>query len=152
MQQEAFRLDAVVRQTVDELKSIAKQSLTVSAPSRVIVSGDKFRISQVVINLLTNALKYSPEDSTVQVGVRKNGGTAEVFVRDKGIGIAADQQGKIFDRLYQVTDPAEKTYPGLGMGLYIAREIIKRHRGKIWVESSKGIGSTFIFSLPTVKR
>ena len=69
-------------------------------------------------------------------------------VQDFGIGISKEQQNKIFDRLYQVTDPHAKTFPGLGLGLYISKEIIERHKGKIWVKSTKGKGSTFYFSLP----
>lgn len=71
-----------------------------------------------------------------------------VSVQDFGIGIDQDQLKKVFDRLYQVTDSKEKTFPGLGMGLYISKEIIRRHHGKIWVESQKGKGSTFNFTLP----
>jgi signal transduction histidine kinase len=69
-------------------------------------------------------------------------------VKDSGIGISSDQKTKIFERLYQAADYKDKTYPGLGMGLYISKEIIKRHHGKIWVESEKEKGSTFYFSLP----
>ncbi len=71
-------------------------------------------------------------------------------VQDFGIGIAKERQHKIFERFYQVTDPEEKTYPGLGIGLYISCEIIKRHGGQIWVESKKGEGATFHFALPLV--
>ncbi len=74
--------------------------------------------------------------------------TALVSVKDFGIGIEKEEQKKIFERLYQATDPQSKKYSGLGMGLFISREIIKGHRGKIWVESSKDKGSTFYFSLP----
>ena len=69
-------------------------------------------------------------------------------MKDFGIGIDKEQQEKVFDRLYQVTDPHEKTFPGLGLGLYISKEIIERHKGKMWVESEKGKGSTFSFSMP----
>ena len=69
-------------------------------------------------------------------------------VQDFGIGIAGTYHQQIFERFYQVIDPVEKTYPGLGIGLYISSEIIKRHHGRIWVESQKGAGSTFSFSLP----
>jgi signal transduction histidine kinase len=71
-----------------------------------------------------------------------------VSVQDFGVGIAAEYQSKIFERFYQVTDPEEKTYPGLGIGLYIASEIVKRHGGRIWVESQRGDGATFHVSLP----
>ena len=83
--------------------------------------------------------------------MKKSKNDVTVSVTDDGIGIAKDQQKKIFDRLYQVTDDKEKTFPGFGMGLYISKEIISRHHGKIWVESEKGKGSTFFFSLPLHK-
>jgi signal transduction histidine kinase len=82
------------------------------------------------------------------VRVKKADKKVVVGIQDFGIGIAKDQQKKIFERLYQVTDPKEKTFPGLGMGLYISKEIVKRHKGTIWVESEKGKGSVFYFSLP----
>ena len=69
-------------------------------------------------------------------------------VQDFGIGIDKTHHEKIFERFYQVTDPEEKTYPGLGIGLYISSEIVARHRGRMWVESSKGKGTTFFVALP----
>ena len=73
-------------------------------------------------------------------------------VQDYGIGIAKEHQHKIFERFYQVTDPEEKTYPGLGIGLYISCEIIKRHGGQIWVESKKGEGAYFILPCRSSRR
>ncbi len=105
------------------------------------------------MNLLTNAIKYSPRGEKITVSVKKRNGSVQVFVKDKGIGIKHEKQEKIFEKLYQVTDPEERTYPGLGLGLYISKEIIERHHGKIWVESEgKGKGSTFIFTLPVETR
>ncbi|HEY7416018.1 MAG TPA: ATP-binding protein, partial [Ktedonobacteraceae bacterium] len=76
------------------------------------------------------------------------GGRAIVSVQDFGIGIDKAYHEQIFERFYQVADAEEKTYPGLGIGLYISREIIERHRGRLWVESSKGNGATFFVALP----
>jgi len=112
------------------------------------VFGDKDRIGQVLINLLTNAIKYSPQAHKVIVHLSINQEQAIVSVQDFGIGIAQEYQQSIFDRFYQVADPEERTHPGLGIGLYISSEIIRRHRGKLRVESSKGEGSTFSFALP----
>jgi len=75
-------------------------------------------------------------------------GTYEIEHNDTCIGIGQEHQQKIFERFYQVTSPEEKTYPGLGIGLYISCEIIKRHGGRLWVESEKGKGATFHFTLP----
>src|SRR6266702_6422836 len=87
--------------------------------------GDRDRLGQVLINLLNNAIKYSPQASTVLVRVTKDQNNALVSVQDFGIGIAKEHQQKIFERFYQVTDPEERTYPGLGIGLYISLEIVK---------------------------
>ena len=146
---ESFRLDELVKETVNELGDITNnQKLAIVKSTQVQVSADRFRIYQVLTNLITNAVKYSGEGKNINVKVEKKAGKAIVSVQDFGIGIAKDQLKKVFDRLYQVTDPKEKTFPGLGMGLYISKEIMRRHKGNIWVESEKGKGSTFFFSLP----
>jgi signal transduction histidine kinase len=112
------------------------------------ISGDKDRIGQVIINLLSNAIKYSPKDDRIVVTLKEIKNASTVSVKDFGIGITEQQQKKIFDQFYQVNDPNEKTYPGLGIGLYISSEIIKRHGGELTVKSEKGKGSVFTFTLP----
>jgi signal transduction histidine kinase len=84
----------------------------------------------------------------VLVRVAKDQNKVLVSVQDFGIGISKEHQQKIFERFYQGIDPEEKTYPGLGIGLYISCEIVKRHGGQLWVESKKGKGATFHFTLP----
>ncbi len=149
---EDFRLDRLVRETARDLNDISgKRKIRYSGKGPVTVSGDRFRMAQVLTNLMTNAQKYSPKDTPVNVSVTRKNGAATVIVRDSGIGIAREHQKKIFDRLYQVTEPTEKTYPGLGLGLYISREIVRRHKGKIWVRSEKGKGATFYVTLPVSK-
>lgn len=146
---EQFRLDHLLKETVDVLQQSAmKQQLVLTKTVPTKVTADKFRIYQVVTNLITNAIKYSGETTPINISLSRNSQFAVVSVQDFGIGIAKDQQRKIFERLYQVTDDTGKTFPGFGMGLYIAQQIITSHKGKIWVESSKGKGSTFYFSLP----
>lgn len=112
------------------------------------VRGDKDRISQVLINLLTNAIKYSPHADTIIIRVTAARDAAVVSVQDFGIGIEKEHLNHIFDRFYRVSDPQEKTYPGLGIGLYIAHEIIKRHGGALTVESEKGQGSDYFVEKP----
>lgn len=111
------------------------------------VTGDRDRIGQVLINLYTNAAKYSPPGTKILTNIEKQDREVIVSVQDFGMGIPKKHQDKIFDRFYQVAEPTEKTYPGLGMGLYICNQIVKRHGGRMWVESTKGKGSTFYFSL-----
>jgi PAS domain S-box-containing protein len=149
LQKEMFRLDEVVREIVENLQAVTPtHKLRLEEIMEVEVYGDRDRIGQVVINLLTNAIKYSPESDDVVIRVTKDRELATVSVQDQGIGIDIIHQQKIFERFYQVTDPLEKTYPGLGIGLYISNEIIQRHHGRMRVKSSKGNGSTFSFSLP----
>lgn len=150
---EEFRLDQLVEQTVGELQGITKdQKIVINSKGVTKVNADKFRIYQVITNLITNAVKYSPEKTTITVAVEKHKDNALVSVKDEGRGIAKDQQKKIFERLYQITSQSSLQASGLGMGLYISREIIRKHKGTIWVESEKGKGSTFYFTLPLFKK
>ncbi|HLG77585.1 MAG TPA: ATP-binding protein, partial [Ktedonobacteraceae bacterium] len=147
--EERFDLDDLVRETVENIQGIVStHQIQIEGVAHACVPGDRDRIGQVLINLLTNAIKYSPQANTVIVRVASDRKEAVVSVQDFGIGIAEIYHDKIFEQFYQVTDPEEKTYPGLGIGLYLSDEIIKRHAGRIWVESAKGAGSTFSFSLP----
>jgi PAS domain S-box-containing protein len=149
LQKEIFRLDELVGKSVEEMRETdSTRKIIYAKHERLSVYADTFRIHQVLTNLMTNALKYSPPESRIRLVVERRGKYGVVSVQDFGIGIAKSQQKKIFDRLYQVTDQPEKTFPGLGMGLYISKQIIDRHQGKIWVESEKGKGSIFYFQLP----
>ncbi|MVN21406.1 PAS domain S-box protein [Mucilaginibacter arboris] len=112
------------------------------------VFGDTDRISQVITNLLTNAIKYSPDANEVIVCTEQKGAFVELCVQDFGIGISQDKKDKVFEQFYRVSGAKEHTFPGLGLGLYISCEIVKRLNGKIWVNSIEGKGSTFCFSLP----
>lgn len=151
-QKESFRLDLEIKELIDALHDESeKVKIIFKKPKSVTVIADKYRIYQVLTNLLTNAVKYSPDGRKVWVSLLTTKKKVTVQVKDHGVGIAKNEQKKIFDRLYQVIDATEKTFPGLGMGLYISKEIIKRHKGKIWVESTKGKGSVFSFTLPVVK-
>lgn len=111
------------------------------------VEADKLRIEQVIINLLSNAMKYSPPGTPVLVNVTANEHEVTCSIADSGIGIPAGQQPFIFERFYRVDD-SSKTSSGLGLGLYISAEIIKKHGGTIGLQSEAGTGSTFWFTLP----
>lgn len=109
---------------------------------------DRDLIGQALTNLLTNAIKYAPSAEIITVKTIHIGETITTLVRDEGIGIPGEQQQHIFERFFRVEGETQSTYPGLGLGLYIAAEFVKRHHGSIWVESEEGKGSTFSFSLP----
>ena len=115
------------------------------------LTGDKDRIIQVVTNLLTNAIKYSPEANEIIVYTEDHETEVQVCVQDFGIGISADKKDKVFEQFYRVSGTKEYTFPGLGLGLYISSEIVKRLGGRIWVNSVEGKGSTFCFALPVLQ-
>jgi PAS domain S-box-containing protein len=149
--EEHFDLDALVQEIVENIQGTTQtHHLLHEGQTEVEAFGDRDRIGQVLINLLNNAIKYSPQADMVLVRVAKDQNKALVSVQDFGIGIAEEHQHKIFERFYQVTDPEEKTYPGLGIGHYISYQIVKRHGGRMWVESKKGEGAAFHFTLPLV--
>ena len=116
------------------------------------VYGDRDRLGQVLINLLNNAIKYSSQSDTVLVHLSSDEASVRIGVQDFGLGIAPEHHEKIFERFYQVADPEEKTYPGLGIGLAISQDIVKRHGGKLWVESQKGQGATFYLCMPLLRQ
>jgi PAS domain S-box-containing protein len=148
---ETVNLDALIEETVENVQATTStHQLLIEGKTEAFVVADRERLGQVYINLLTNAIKYSPRADRVIIHLAQDTAAAQaiVSVQDFGIGIEKSYQEKIFERFYQVTDPAEKTYPGLGIGLYISHEIVARHHGRMWVESDKGKGSTFSVSLP----
>jgi signal transduction histidine kinase len=113
-----------------------------------LVVGDRDRLEQVLGNLLENAVKYSPEGSDVMVSVEDRGEQFVTSVCDRGIGIPADELAQVFERFHRGRHVSSTNYGGLGLGLYITKQIIERHGGSIWVESKEGAGTTFYFSLP----
>lgn len=148
MKQE-FLLNELIAEVCDLFRETRQDKrIVVKDTNTLVVSADRFRIYQVLTNLMTNAIKYSDKDGEIIIQAKKAEGFAHVSVKDFGIGIDNSQQKKIFGLLYQVKDGRDKTFPGLGMGLFISKEIVKRHKGKIWVESEKGRGSTFHFTIP----
>ena len=112
------------------------------------VFGDRERIGQVLTNLISNAIKYSPASKTINVLTKLQKNSLKLCVQDQGLGISEKDQDKIFQRFYRVSGPNSHTFPGIGLGLYISSEIIKRQGGRIWVESKEAAGSTFCFELP----
>jgi signal transduction histidine kinase len=113
------------------------------------VLADADRIRQVVINYVTNALKFAPPDRPIEVGARREGGQARVWVRDEGPGVGQDDQERIWERGYQVGVAQHSgSRIGLGLGLYISRSLIEGHWGQVGVESVPGQGATFWFTLP----
>jgi len=114
------------------------------------VRGDEARLGQVLVNLIHNAVKFSPDGGDVTVGVRREGDELVTSVTDEGIGIPRASVGRVFERFYKV-DRARARGGGTGLGLSIARHVIEQHGGRIWVESEEGKGSVFSFALPVAE-
>ncbi|EFH88456.1 PAS domain S-box protein [Ktedonobacter racemifer] len=113
--------------------------------------GDKDRLAQVFLNLISNAIKYAPDALLIDIEASASAETATVVVRDHGIGIPKELCEKIFERFYRVSNPSQLMVPGLGMGLCIVTEIVKQHGGTITVDSEVGKGSTFHVTLPLTR-
>ena len=149
-QGEYFDLDALVREIAETFRLTAEgYKIILEGRADKQIFGDKERIGQVIINLLTNAVKYSSPGSKIIIKTQAEGHKEVRFsVTDFGIGIPKKDQEKIFTRFYRVKRKNSHNFPGLGVGLYISSEIIKRHRGNIGVDSENNKGSTFYFTLP----
>ena len=144
----AFDIEALVKDIVETYQLLSpNHAIKFEGEVHVKAKGDHDRIGQVLINLLVNAIKYSPKADEIIVRLAANDREVTVSVQDFGIGIKKDHQNKIFERFFQVGNKVGQNFSGLGMGLYISAGIIERHGGRIWVESN-GKGSTFFFTLP----
>jgi len=152
LRKEKFSLNELAIETVEDiLYTNTKHVINLYHDFHAHIYGDKDRIGQVMINLLTNAIKYSPESNRIDVTILKiSDREIGVSVKDYGIGIDKKEQDRIFERFYRSKGKAEQTYPGFGIGLFIANEFIQKHGGQVWVESEKGAGSTFTFTLPII--
>jgi PAS domain S-box-containing protein len=150
LNKEAFSLNELAIETVqDILYSHSKHTINLFHDFWCKVYGDKDRIGQVLINFLTNAIKYSPAADKIEVWIQQaDKKSVSVSVKDSGIGIDKKYHEKIFERFYRAEDKEEQTYPGFGIGLFIAKEIIHRHDGFISLMSEKRKGSVFTFTLP----
>ncbi|GHO47762.1 PAS domain S-box protein [Ktedonospora formicarum] len=146
---EQVELEALLREVVETMQHITPtHTLVLHSSAPCVLLGDKDRLGQVFINLISNAIKYSPGVRTVEIDLSATHNTVSIRVQDHGLGIPQEQRDKIFDRFYRVTSANSTAIPGLGMGLYIVAEIIKYHGGTITVESEVGQGSTFQVTLP----
>lgn len=150
--EEVFDLSLLAREMVENVQQTTQTHLlSLHCTEPVSVLGDRERIGQVIMNLVNNAIKYSPQADRVIISVAREGDQACLNVQDFGIGIAQEHHQHIFERFYQVADPNGHTFPGLGIGLYLSNEIVSRHGGHIDVESASGRGSTFSVSLPLAR-
>jgi two-component system CheB/CheR fusion protein len=146
---EYFNLNQLITETVEELQVTTKIRLVIAGLSTAQpFRGDRSRIRQVLVNLLTNAMKYSPASEEIIVHAESTAQQVRISIQDFGIGMSTDTLQKIFDRFYRSEDPSTIRHPGIGLGLYISSEIVRRHGGDITVSSERGKGSIFTITLP----
>ena len=139
----------VLREVAERMRLLSKgHEIETQIEGAVPIVADRDRIEQVFENLVGNAIKYSPESGRIDVSLRVNGTNAIVSVRDEGIGVAPGEVEKIFGLFYRSPDPRADHVGGLGLGLYISREIVSRHHGKLWAERNTDAGTTFLVTLP----
>ncbi|MDB5005145.1 MAG: hypothetical protein JWQ34_3370 [Mucilaginibacter sp.] len=144
---EPFLFSQLLRDSIANMQYNATHELILESAPDVTFTGDRLRLEQVMNNFLTNAAKYSPDGTTIIVNGKLEDNGIIVSVQDFGIGIAPENLDKLFDRYYRVDNTAMR-FEGLGLGLFISSEILKRHQGSFWIESELGKSSTFYFRLP----
>lgn len=147
LEESEFEADEMVEEAVEIIEH-GRRSLHIQIANKahVKLTGDKFKLIQVLTNYLTNAIKYSGIDSEILIRLKSENSSLVVSVQDHGLGISKDQQPYVFNRFFRT----EKTrsLEGIGLGLYLCRRIINAHHGRVWVESEDDKGSTFYFSVP----
>ncbi len=143
----SFNIGNILNNSCSHIRSLEKFEVTITGNLDLDIVADENRIEQVVINFLNNAIKYAPDSGAINLHISNTDDQARVAVTDHGRGIAKQELSQVFNRFYR-SDGNSEHYAGLGLGLYISTEIIKRHGGQIGVDSTLGEGSTFWFTLP----
>lgn len=144
-----FDFNQMVEEVTEEVqRTCDKHQIETQLNFKREFEGDRERICQVVTNLLTNAIKYSPDADRIIIYTEDHGHEVQLCVQDFGIGISSNKLDKVFEQFYRISGTTQHTFPGLGLGLYISAEIVKHLNGRIWVNSTEGEGSVFCFTLP----
>jgi signal transduction histidine kinase len=156
MSMERQRLEPVVQQAVHRMSTQLQEKriecdtvLSADLPDLMIDSG---RVAQVLTNLLSNAIKFSPVGGRIEITAERDGDGVRVGVRDSGEGIAQEDLPRLFQKFTQIDSSATRKAGGTGLGLVICKGIVEQHGGRIWVESTPNVGSTFFFTLPAADR
>lgn len=145
---ETVRFNEVIANSIENVQQLTtSHTIVLLETEDVYIKGDRIRLEQVLNNFLTNAVKYSPDAKHVEVSSSVNEDRLIVSVKDFGIGIPEESIKRLTERYYRL-DNSSMRFPGLGIGLFVASEILKRHEGRMWIESVVGEGSTFFFDLP----
>ena len=151
MQFEPVDMKSIVLGTCVQITPLLQgkeQKLTTDLPASLpLIHGDGPRLEQVIMNLLTNAVKFTPLGGTISVKVREQDSGLMVAVKDNGIGIAKEDQARLFKPYSRISADRQRQ-PGLGLGLALSKQVVELHGGRIWVDSDSGSGSTFSFFVP----
>jgi PAS domain S-box-containing protein len=151
LEAEPFDAAELVERVVEATRAYAPPGVKVGhdvADGVPLVEADRDKVRQVLVNLVENAIKYSPDGGVIEVGVEPHEGNVIFHVRDEGLGIPVDEQSRVFEKFYRVDPHMTRGVGGTGLGLYICNELVGRMGGHIWLESKPGEGSTFLFELP----
>lgn len=144
-----FDLNELIKGAIEEMLLLNPgQQISFLPGEKITLYADEDKIDQVLINFLSNAIKYSPKGGAIEISAHVTGNAVQVSVKDEGLGISRRDSEKLFERYFRVESKQTENIPGFGIGLYLSAEVIKRHKGTIWVESEPGSGSTFFFKLP----
>lgn len=144
-----FNLTDFIKETIEDLERVYdSHKIDISYKDSIYIKGDKNRLSQVITNLISNAVKYSPGEEKIVIDYKRSDDCVLVSVQDFGIGIDKKYHGRIFERFFRTKDTDARKIPGLGIGLFISSEIVKQHGGKMWVENGRKKGTIFKFTIP----
>lgn len=149
-----FALDDLVTEVVHQVKTIAgnRYAINISEILPIQIQADRDKIKQILLNILGNAIQYTPEDGIIKIRLEKTGGFAVLYVEDNGPGIAKSDLAKLFDRFYRAKKSRTRTSgTGFGLGLSISQYIVQMHNGRIDVKSDIGKGTIFSMSLPIIQ-
>ena len=139
----------ICREVVEDQQLLSGRPITLNLPEQTVNAAvDRDRLAQVILNLISNAIKYSPDGSPIEVSLDKRASSVLIQIKDAGKGIPKDQQNHIFETFYRTPDAQTSSKRGLGLGLAISKNIVERHDGHIWCESEPDHGSTFFVELP----
>jgi signal transduction histidine kinase len=148
-----FELAELIAEVVANFQyTVTSHTVVQNGKLKARVFADNARINQVLVNLISNAIKYSPDADKVIVNLTKTKDKITVSVQDFGMGIPKEEQSRIYERFFRAKGKKEGKIPGLGLGLFISSEVVKQHGGNLWVDSKEGKGSTFYFTLPLGKK
>jgi PAS domain S-box-containing protein len=145
----SFDMNILIKEIISAIQIVSKEHVIVQQGKvNAKVYGDRDRLGQVLVNIITNAIKYSPGSKKVIVIGASNDQNTIISVQDFGLGIPKAEKSAVFHRFYRAGSALDHKIEGIGLGLYVAQQIVEAHNGKMWLESVEGKGSTFYFSIP----